>query len=322
MEAKTPTHPKTYPGPPWLKFALQYLAWPALARIRYPTCCLHLGFQFRLVLDFRLHLASFLSILSRGRWATVARLGFHCPVSKASWSKQPHAVIDNKRFPMYLTAKGRDHAARRSVRGAYRSGKEAVQGHLVKPKGGTCKFPAQGIMVAAGVIKDRIRMWHTIDGRWTGNKAAAMYGGPLLKALAKAYPTQAARRNCKWIVLEDNDPAGYKSSVAVRKKKEVNINIMKLPPRSPDLNVLDYSLWNAIDRRLRKQEEKFQAKKKETKDEFIKRLRRTALGLPAVVVKKAVQDMKRRCTLIRDAKAGHCGLTVSVECWPHCSMRG
>ena len=229
---------------------------------------------------------------------------------KASWSKQPHAVIDNKRFPMYLDAKGRNHAARRSVRGAYRSGKEAVQGHLVKPKGGSLKYPTQGIMVAAGVIKNRIRMWHTIEGRWNGNKAAAMYGGPLRKALEKAYPTQAARRNCKWLVLEDNDPAGYKSRVAEQKKAEVHMNVMELPPRSPDLNVLDYSLWNAINRRLRKQEAKFRANKKESKVEFMKRLRRTALGLPTAVVKSAVQDMKRRCTLIKDAKAGLASLSV------------
>ena len=54
---------------------------------------------------------------------------------KEFWLRCPHAVIGNKRFPMYLDQLGREYAARRSVRGAYRSGSDAVQPHLVKPKG-------------------------------------------------------------------------------------------------------------------------------------------------------------------------------------------
>ena len=53
---------------------------------------------------------------------------------KRSWLSCPHAIIDNKKFPMYVDHKGRVYAARRSVRGAYRSGADAVQPHLVKPK--------------------------------------------------------------------------------------------------------------------------------------------------------------------------------------------
>lgn len=230
-------------------------------------------------------------VKSRKRFTTK-----HYKKPKASWSKTPKAIIDNKRFPMYLDLKGRQYAARRSCRGAYRSGKDAVQDHLVKPKA-TLKFPAQGVIVAAGVIKNRIRMWHVIEGRWTATKAAEMYGGPLLKSLKKAYPGSK-----KFEVLEDNDPAGYKSHAAQAKKKEVGIEVMELPPRSPDLNVLDYCLWAEISRRLRNQEAAFPANKKESKEQFLARLRRTALGLPTALVKRAVQDMKRRCTLIKEAK--------------------
>jgi hypothetical protein len=53
---------------------------------------------------------------------------------KRSWLSCPHAIIDNKKFPMYVDHRDRVYAARRSVRGAYRSGADAVQSHLVKPK--------------------------------------------------------------------------------------------------------------------------------------------------------------------------------------------
>ena len=62
--------------------------------------------------------------------------------------------------------------------------------------------------------------------------------------------------------MEDNDPTGYKSSAAQAVKEELGITVMSLPPRSPDLNVLDYALWNAMNRRLRAQESKFHPTKK------------------------------------------------------------
>ena len=102
--------------------------------------------------------------------------------------------------------------ARRTVRGAYRSGSSAVQGHLVKPKG-QLKYPAPGVQVTAGVIKGRVRFWRVVEGRWNSVKAVEMYKA-LEKAMAKAFPDHAARRRAKWIILEDNDPSGYKSTVA------------------------------------------------------------------------------------------------------------
>ena len=131
-----------------------------------------------------------------------------------------------------------------------------------------------------------------------------------MSCLNKAYPTHGKKvqggkkRHFKWSVLEDNDPTGYKSNAGKDAKKEVGIEVFELPPRSPDLNVLDYSLWKAISVRLRTQESKFPKNKKETKAAFLARLRKTALGLPATVVRKAVQDMQRRCKEIDEAEGG------------------
>ena len=214
------------------------------------------------------------------------------------WISDVHGHVDNKRFPMYLDQQAREHAARRSVRGAYRSGKDAVADHLVKQKE-SLKFPVPGVQVTAGVVHGRIRFWKVVQGRWNAKKAVEMYGD-LAKCMAKAYPTHAAKPNAKWVVLEDNDPSGYKSSDAVSKKREEGIKVRELPPRSPDLNVLDYSLWKAITKRLRKQEATFHHRRKESKSEYLARLRKTALGLPSAVVRKAVYSMKRRCKEVKE----------------------
>ena len=120
--------------------------------------------------------------------------------------------------------------------------------------------------------------------------------------MARAFPAHADKARAKWVVLEDNDPAGFKSSAAAREKNAQGMKVLSLPPRSPDLNVLDYSLWSEINKRLRKQEAAFSKSKKESKVAFLARLRRVALGLPTSVVTKAVKSMKRRCNLIKAAK--------------------
>ena len=95
-------------------------------------------------------------------------------------------------------------------------------------------------------------------------------------------------------IIEDGDPSGYKSSAGKAAKKKARISTDDLPPRSPDFNVLDYSLWHAINERMREQERAFSVKKRETKEQYLARVRRTALSLPEAAVKRAIQDMHQR----------------------------
>ena len=98
----------------------------------------------------------------------------HGTKTAKSWvDGPPHGIIDNKSFPLVLDGKGRSAVARRAVRGAYRSGKDAVRADLVKPKQANVQF-ARRVMVTAAVIKGRIRMFHIIPGRWNAAQAAAM----------------------------------------------------------------------------------------------------------------------------------------------------
>ena len=72
-------------------------------------------------------------------------------------------------------------------------------------------------------------------------------------------------------IIEDNDPTGYKSRAGKQAKMKANIVVDSSPKRSPDLNVLDYSLWSEINRHVRAQERSYCKSKKETKEEFKKR---------------------------------------------------
>ena len=75
-----------------------------------------------------------------------------------------------------------------------------------------------------------------------------------------------------------------------------------LPRRSPDLNVLDYSLWHTSNLRMRRQEKSFTANFTESEEDFKARLKRTAMRLPAATVSQAIGDMHRRVRMVLEEK--------------------
>ena len=216
----------------------------------------------------------------------------------------PHAIIDNKNFQIYTTARGREYAARRGVRGVYRRRGDTPKKGTVKSKN-ELKFAAPCVQVTAAVIKGRIRMFSYVNGTWTGEEAAKMYKGALAKALRATFPEVARNPRKKFIVIEDNDPTGYKSRKGEAAKKASNIVTDDLPKRSPDLNVLDYRLWSEINRRMRRQEASFSSSRKETKDQYLSRLRNTAMALPQTYVTKSVMEMHRRVRAVRESEGGY-----------------
>ena len=168
----------------------------------------------------------------------------------------------------------------------------------MKPKK-TIKYPTKSVCVTAAVIAGKIRVWHYTNGPWNAKAACEFYTKPLAAALKRTFPGKA-----KFHILEDNDPAGYKSKSAIIAKESVGIDTWDLPKRSPDLNVLDYCLWHEINVRMRAQESEFPPAFKETPAAFKKRLRKTAYSLPRSLVTRAVGDMNRRLKLIKKAKGG------------------
>ena len=215
------------------------------------------------------------------------------------WNKHLHAIIDGKSFKVYLNADGRKKAAQHATYGAYRAPGQGLAQGYVKPKKTLLTNPgARNELILAAVGNGKMMMWHKC-ARWNGAAAKAMYTGPLAKALKKAYPTKS-----KFIVLEDNDPSGFKSSKGVAGKIAAKIHAFEIPRRSPDLNVQDYAIWKEINRRMRLQEQKWPRGKREARGQYLTRLRRTALRLPKAFITKSIGDMHRRCKRLLAAKGG------------------
>ena len=201
----------------------------------------------------------------------------HGDRTAAQWNGYMHAAIDNKIFQVYTNGKARDFAARRTIRGVYRTQSRVNTTGNTKPSSTLKKNTgARSVMVTCAIGVGRVLFWHVVpSNKWNAAAAEHMYRKGLEPALKRACP--GARR---WRLLEDNDPAGYKSRLAEQCKKELKINPLSLPPRSPDLNPLDFTIWAEINKRMRLQESKWSKSKTETRAQFIKRLRRTAMTPP------------------------------------------
>ena len=238
--------------------------------------------------------------------------------------------MDNKSFTLYLTAKGRALAASRGVRGVFRRRGQGLQhGYTATTKRMQHNPSAQSVVISGAVSGlGRMAVWHAHDSKWSGDAAAALYRGPVIRALRKAYPKK--RKRC---LLEDNDPTGYRSRKGLEAKAEacpwrgallhvcslrrpsldlllpvcpgqVGISVFAIPPRSPDLSVMDYSIWSAVLRHMREEEATFPKGFKESRDAFLARLQKTAKSLPKCFILKSIGDMRRRCERLFEAKGG------------------
>jgi hypothetical protein len=61
----------------------------------------------------------------------------------------------------------------------------------------------------------------------------------------------------------------------------------------------------AINRRMRKQERRYPNSSKETRAQYLARLRRTAMRLSPKFLKASIMSLKTRCQRLYDAKGGH-----------------
>ena len=184
--------------------------------------------------------------------------------------------------------------------------KKLPRSWLVKPKGELrYNTGMKAACVMGGIGNGKVLMWQeNTAGKWGAAAAASMYKKVLKKGLKQCYP-KLAKKGGPFTILEDNDPSGYKSKAAVKAKKLSGMKVLEIPKRSPDLNPMDFRIWHEVNRRMRETEKGWKATKKETRDQYVARLGRTARGLPAAFVNSAVADMARRCKLVIEAKGGH-----------------
>ena len=224
----------------------------------------------------------------------------HMDMPFSYWTKTAKGFIDNKFFQVYLNAKQRAFGRKRKARGSFRApGKGLAKGHTKPPKN---LKPGSGklVHVAVAISATKVLICHFVKGCWGGKAAEEMYVRSLGPAIRRAYPKQR-----RFLVLEDNDPTGYKAHRAVAAKEAEKIDVLELPKRSPDLNPLDYSFWHHVNEKLRAQEAKFDEDYRETRQDFEKRLKRTIMRVPASVLTPMVRNMKHRCGAVMKAKGGN-----------------
>jgi hypothetical protein len=117
-------------------------------------------------------------------------------------------IIDNKLWPIPTTIMGKRYVKMTKVRFHLRTRGEGIKKGFTRPNQKKQKVnPGASAKVVAGIIKNKIRVWHYLPkGRWNGKVAAETYKGPLIKALRRNHGSKAS-----YSLLEDNDPQGYKS---------------------------------------------------------------------------------------------------------------
>ena len=216
-----------------------------------------------------------------------------------AWFRQHIMVhIDNHAFKVPTNGNVRRMLAAKRVHGTFRTAGDSLKKEHVKasPKM-RMNTGARSVLVAGGVGAGKVLLWHIVDNMWCGEEAAGMYSGPLAKALRSEY---GAKR--KFSVLEDNDPAGYQSTLAKAAKTEQRIVPFEIPKRSPDLNVMDYYFWSQMEKKLRQQERTWPNGRKETRQTFIQRLRRIVRNWPDDEIERAIGDLARRAELLYRAK--------------------
>ena len=213
------------------------------------------------------------------------------------WTTKLDAIIDNTVWAIPRSVKGRAHLKKLRVRGHLRTKAEGLQKGFTKPDARKHRMnvgPAPKLFVA--IIGCKVRVWHYLPRRWSGDAAAKVYRDVLAPAL-KRYRGEKRRYD----ILEDNDPAGYKAAPALAAKAALKIKPIMFPTYSPDLNPCDYALWDEVQRRMDSQPVPAQ----ETIAEFKERLRRTALTIPARTVRKLVASMKTRTQDVYERRGGH-----------------
>ena len=120
-------------------------------------------------------------------------------------------------------------------------------------------------------------------------EAERIYKAPMKRALQNEYPNRT-----RFTVLEDNDPAGYRSKKGMQAKTEAKIDVFAIPKHGPELNICDYWLWKQVNAKMREQERNWPKGKKEDRDGYFRRLKRTAMSLTKEEIDDAQGSMKRR----------------------------
>ena len=213
------------------------------------------------------------------------------------WQHRVDMYMDNKLWDLPVTPQGKRFLRKIKVRGHLRTPEEGLEDGFTKPNRKSHKVNTGGkVSVCAAIIGGRVRVWHYLTSKWTGAVAETLYKDVLHPALVKH---RGKKRS--YTILEDNDPTGYKSNRAKAAKAQLRLVPIEFPTRSPDLNPLDFSLWDEVMDRM----EAGAPRGRESAEEYKARLRRTALAIPEKVIRSMLSSMAPRVLAVFQHKGGH-----------------
>ena len=217
---------------------------------------------------------------------------------KDFFAEQVDVILDNKKFEVPTTQEARHFKGNSKVRFQIRTRQEGLRKNYTKPNPKRNRRNLGGkINVCAGVRNNRIVLWKYLEGKWNGEAAAEIYNNDIKKLFQRVCPNKA-----RPTILEDNDPTGYKSGVAVAAKRRLKYNVLPLPRYSPDLNPLDFCIWADIERRALNGSPKTG---RESVEAYKVRLRKVAMATSRAMIKRAVLSMSTRVQAVYDAEGGH-----------------
>ena len=212
------------------------------------------------------------------------------------WLNTVDLIIDCKKFPIPTSAAAAARLQSHSVRGVPRTRGEGLCPGMTKASIRKHKFnPGGQVRILGGICGDRVVLWEEIQGKWCGAKAEEMYAGPIKRVLQRLRPHKVS-----WLILEDGDPSGFKSGKGKAAKRANHMRSLDQPAYSPDLNPLDFSVWNAIEKRALAR-----AKMPITVAMYKRLLRRVALSMPKGRVQRSVLAIKSRAKAIYNANGGN-----------------
>ena len=89
----------------------------------------------------------------------------------------------------------------------------------------------------------------------------------------------------EWVMQQDNDPK-HQAHIVTHWLKEKEVELLKWPPFSPDLNPIEH-MWDEMERRMKKEKPKNETELKQC-------LLRVWQGIGTDVTKKLVDSMPNR----------------------------
>ena len=210
---------------------------------------------------------------------------------KSFWSMKTY--VDNKAFPVPLTPAQRKRFRQTLITGHLRKASEGVDRGFTKPHEKHSFIGIPSVTITAAVAKDKVIMWHIVEGSWNGAAAARMYEDHLKPALQRTWGKRAL-----YHIVEDGDRKGNTSGKGISSKARAKIVAMTLPPRTPSLMPLDYAIWHKITTQVIDDA----PAGTETRAAFLNRLKDIAYGLPKGYVMSTINRMRGNLQALIEAR--------------------